>query len=299
VLAVAAGVGVVAALTPTVLGVVLLLGVVTLAVAIGTLRSSRRSEGLGESRYELLRDHQERPELLREEGRTPSEELERGSQERRQFTEYLEEMDPRLMEHLERRRQARTGSEREVERLEEEGRRLQQRLEEELEQERRKRLEVQQQAEHLEEERRRLEQGHKRVMEELERERRGHQEIIRRAEALERVQTEVSGVQQEAERLRQERQRLAEDLERVREERVEVQKRAERQELELGRLKQELRRSQAEPNHRDRAAARDGATVSGASRPWWRRPILVVGLVLGALIAWFTSLVVALNMLAS
>jgi len=80
VLVVAAGVGVVAALTPAVLGVVLLLGVAALAVAIGTLRSSRRSEGLGESRYELPRDHQERLELLGEERRTPSEELERESQ---------------------------------------------------------------------------------------------------------------------------------------------------------------------------------------------------------------------------
>ena len=55
-LALSVGVGVMAALTNAVLGVVLLLGVATLAVAIGTLRSSRRSEGLGESRYELLRE---------------------------------------------------------------------------------------------------------------------------------------------------------------------------------------------------------------------------------------------------
>ena len=137
------------------------------------------------------------------------------------------------------------------------------------------------------------------MKEELERERRGHQEILRRAEGLEQEQAEMSGVQQEAERLRKERQRLAEDLEKGREERVEMQRRAERQELELARLKQELRRSQAEPNHRKRAAARDGATESGASRPWWRRPLLVVGLLLGVLIAWFTSLAVALNMLAS
>ena len=115
---------------------------------------------------------------------------------------------------------------------------------------------------------------------------------MRRAEGLEREQTEVSGVQQEAERLRQERQRLAEDLERGREERVEVQKRAERQELELARLEQEL-------NHRKGAADFDRAAESGAGRPWWRSPLLVVGLLLGVLIAWFTSLAVALNMLAS
>ena len=47
------------------LGVVVLVGVATLAVAVGAWRSSRRSEGLGENRYELLRDQQERLELLR------------------------------------------------------------------------------------------------------------------------------------------------------------------------------------------------------------------------------------------
>src|SRR5215207_6416736 len=104
---------------------------------------------------------------------------------------------------------------------------------------------------------------------------------------------EVAGVKQEAERVRQ---RLAEDLEKWREERVEMQSRAEQQELELARLEQELGRSQAELERRKPEPAR---AASRASRPWWRRPILVVGLLLGALIAWFTSLAVALNMLAS
>jgi F0F1-type ATP synthase assembly protein I len=92
---------------------------------------------------------------------------------------------------------------------------------------------------------------------------------------------------------------LAEDLESGREERVEVQRQAEWQEQELARLEQELRRSQAELNHRKRAADPDEAAESGAGRPWWRRHPLVVGLLLGVLIAWFTSLAVALNMLAS
>src|SRR3712207_1991078 len=69
------------------LAVVLVLGMATLAVAIGTLRSSRRSEELGEGRYELLRDQHERLELLREERRVLVEELKRESQERQQFTE--------------------------------------------------------------------------------------------------------------------------------------------------------------------------------------------------------------------
>ena len=75
-----------------------------------------------------------------------------------------------------------------------------------------------------------------------------------------------------------------------------MQQRAEQKEQELARLEQELRQSQTELEHRKRAPAR---AASRANRPWWRRPILVVGLLLGALIAWFTSLVVALNMLAS
>jgi predicted RNase H-like nuclease (RuvC/YqgF family) len=122
---------------------VLVVGIVTLAIAISTLRSSRRSENIGEDRYELLRDQRDRLDMLREERRMLAEELERESRERRQLTEYLEETDPRLVEHLKRRRQARTGSEHEDERLEEERRRLEQehrQLREELEQERRKRL---------------------------------------------------------------------------------------------------------------------------------------------------------------
>ena len=95
------------------------------------------------------------------------------------------------------------------------------------------------------------------------------------AEGLERVQTEMSAVKQVAERLREECQQLAEDLESGREERVEVQRRAEWQEQELARLEHELRRSQAELNHRKRAADPDKAAEKGAGRPWWRRPLLV------------------------
>src|SRR5215208_8264283 len=51
------------------------LGVATLGVALGALRSARRSEQLGEDRFELLRDQGERLELMREERRTLTEEL--------------------------------------------------------------------------------------------------------------------------------------------------------------------------------------------------------------------------------
>src|SRR5215216_5234767 len=98
---------------------VLLVSIVTLAIAIGALRSSRRSENLGEDRYELLRDQHDRLEMLREERRMLTEELERQSRERRQLTEYLEETDPRLVENLERWRQARVERESEAARLEE------------------------------------------------------------------------------------------------------------------------------------------------------------------------------------
>src|SRR5215211_1784816 len=93
---------------------VLLVSLVTLAVAIVSLRSSRRSEDLGEDKYELLRDQHDRLEMLREERRMLTEQLERESRERRRLTEYLEETDPRLRENLKRRRQAHIESERDV-----------------------------------------------------------------------------------------------------------------------------------------------------------------------------------------
>src|SRR5215208_4422745 len=116
------------------LPVILLASVASFSVAILTFLSSRRTENLGEDRYELLRDQHDRLEMLREERHMLTEQLERESRERRQLTEYLEETDPRLMENLKRRRQARIESERQIEDLEREH----QRVKEELEQERRK-----------------------------------------------------------------------------------------------------------------------------------------------------------------
>ena len=84
------------------LGVVSLVGVATLVVAVGALRSSRRSEGLSEARYELLRDQRDQLDMLREERRMLTEEFERDSEERRRLMEYLEETDPRLMENYRR-----------------------------------------------------------------------------------------------------------------------------------------------------------------------------------------------------
>ena len=85
---------------------VFMVGIAILAVSIGALRSSRRSEGLGENRYELLRDQQERLELLREERRTLLEEVERESHELRQSMRTLEEVRPRLVKDLEGTRES-------------------------------------------------------------------------------------------------------------------------------------------------------------------------------------------------
>src|ERR687885_905967 len=69
---------------------VAVVGSATFAVAVRILQSSRRSEDLGEDRYELLRDQHDRLELLREERQRLIEELERESQERQRLLELLE-----------------------------------------------------------------------------------------------------------------------------------------------------------------------------------------------------------------
>src|SRR5215211_8769075 len=175
-------------MTDLLLPAVLLVSIMTLAIAIGALRSSRRSENLGEDRYELLRDQHDRLEMLREERRMLTEQLERESQERQQLTEYLEETDPRLRENLKRRLQARLESEREVVRSEEE--------------------------------RRRLEQEHRQLREELVQERSRRLKIQQMIEQLEHEREEQSGVQHDAQQLEQERQQLMEDLDIEREQRL-------------------------------------------------------------------------------
>ena len=92
-------------MTEALLPVILLASVATF-MAVDSSPSGVRAgrKNLGEDRYELLRDQHERLEMLREERRMLTEQLERESLERRQLTEYLEETDPRLMENLERRR---------------------------------------------------------------------------------------------------------------------------------------------------------------------------------------------------
>ena len=61
------------------LPIVLVVSIASLAVAVRTLQSSRRAEGLSEDRYELLRDQYDQLEMLREERRMLTDQLEQES----------------------------------------------------------------------------------------------------------------------------------------------------------------------------------------------------------------------------
>ena len=134
------------------------LGIATFAVAWDARRSALRAEKQGEDRFELLRDQQERLELLREERRMLLEELER---QRRELLEAQKRVKQLMREHphleLEREIQRLT----EELQLEREGRlhnhRERQRLSEELERERLARSQDQRDIERLEEGLRELE----------------------------------------------------------------------------------------------------------------------------------------------
>ncbi len=112
------------------------LGAATLLVAFGALRSARRAEEVGESRYELLREQAERLELMREERKTLTEELEHERTERLQAQRRVEQLS-REHPHLELERELQRVTE-ELQ-LEQEGRqhnyRERQRLAEELQKE--------------------------------------------------------------------------------------------------------------------------------------------------------------------
>lgn len=146
--------------------VLVTLGAATLLVAFGALRSARRAEEGGESRHELLRDQAERLELLREERKTLTEELELERRERLQAQRRVEQLT-REHPHLELERELQRVTE-ELE-LEREGRlhnhRERQRLAENLEEERFARSEDQREAQR-EVERLQLEVGQ--LVEELE-----------------------------------------------------------------------------------------------------------------------------------
>jgi uncharacterized phage infection (PIP) family protein YhgE len=236
-------------ITNALLSGVLLIGVATLIVAVRTLLSSRRSERLGENWYELLRDQQERLQLLREERRMFVEELERESLERRQLMEILEGGSSQLAENLRQWPQ--------------------------------KHVESAHRTKQQEQERLRLEQQLRSLQEELERE-----------------HTNQSQIELELERLRQERQRLTEDLDGEREERLETQRQAERRDQERMRLEQELQHVRAELDRWERSPVPEQAKNSEERFLWRRNPVLVGSLLIGVLVAWFVSLLVALSLLA-
>ena len=126
------------------------LGVATLLVAFGALRSARRAEEVGESRYELLHEQAERLELMHEERKTLTEELELERRERLQAQRRVEQLT-REHPHLELERELQRVTEQLQ--LEQEGRlhnyRERQRLAEELQEERLARSEDQREVERL------------------------------------------------------------------------------------------------------------------------------------------------------
>jgi hypothetical protein len=134
------------------------LGIATLGVASGALRSALRAEKLGEDRFELLRDQHERLELLREERRVLTEGLEFERGERLEAQRRVKQL-MREHPHLELERGVQRLTE-ELE-LEREGRlhnhRERQRLGEELEGERLARSQDRRNSERLERELRELE----------------------------------------------------------------------------------------------------------------------------------------------
>src|SRR3712207_5435231 len=86
------------------------LGAATLLVAFGALRSARRAEEVGESRYQLLREQAERLELMRDERKTLTEELEHERTERLQAQRRVEQLS-REHPHLELERELRRVTE--------------------------------------------------------------------------------------------------------------------------------------------------------------------------------------------
>jgi hypothetical protein len=246
------------------LPVVLFVGIVTLAVAIVTFRSARRSETLNEGRYEFLREQHDRLMLLREERQMLIEQMDRESRERKELMEIVGQGRPELLEEL---KQARKGC-----------------------------LESSRKVEQLDKERLRLEREIHRIEQQLERERREHLETRRRAERLEQEHEEEAGIRREAERLGQEHQRLMEDLQKTQEARLEAVRRVER--LEQGRLRSEgeIQRLRKELERQGQIPGNDRVDKSQVPRLLWRRPIVIIALLLAVITLWMASLMVALSL---
>lgn len=116
-------------LLTSLLATILAVSILTLVIAIRNLRSSRRSVALGEDRYELLRDQQQRLEILREERQQLMGELERQSREREQVMELLKKTPQQLVEDLKKERAEHSKARLRIEDLERELHHLKEQLE--------------------------------------------------------------------------------------------------------------------------------------------------------------------------
>jgi hypothetical protein len=137
------------------------------------------------------------------------------------------------------------------------------------------------------------------LREEPERERQGNLEAWQKAEQLALEHEALLKVQQEAEQLDKEYQQMVGNLRREQEERLESQQRAERLEQERLHLEQEHQRLKEETDNLKRLVAHRKVEQPAARRPSWRNITVAVVLLLGILVMWFTSLVVALSILYS
>jgi len=88
------------------------------------------------------------------------------------------------------------------------------------------------------------------------------------------------------------------DRQNARQERSEAQQRSEQQEQEKASLAQELKRAKEEAHSLREMSSQNRSRTRKGSRPVWRRIMLLGGLVLVVLVAWLTSLMVALSILS-
>jgi hypothetical protein len=254
-------------MTDLILSGVLLLGVATFVVAVRVLRSSQRSEHLGESRYELLLNQRDMIEMLREERQMLSEELQRRSHEQQRQKERFHGTHSGSSEDPERKRTLDNGSA--------------------------------QWSERQEWGQRHTEREYQKLREERESERRAILEAQQRIEQLEKDEEERLRIQQEKEQLAQKRQQLTRDLERERAERQKIQQQAERLQQERVRLQKEYQLLRKELDGLRRSPTEPSAEQLKVYRPRWSRPVQLTAVLFGILALWFTSLVVALNLLPS
>lgn len=252
-------------MTDLILSGVLLLSIATFAVVILVLRTSQRSAHTGERRYDLLLNQRDVIEMLREERQMLSGELQRRSHEQQGQTGRLEETHSEPSEDPEQKGTLDNGSAQRSER-QAWGQKYTER-------------------EYLE-----LREG-------WEREHQANLEAQQRIEQLERDEEERLRLQQDKEQLAQKHQQVMGDLEREREERQKIQQQAERSQQERLRLQQEYQLLREELDRLRRSPTKLSAQQLEAYRPRWSGPVQLTLVLLGILALWFTSLVVALNLL--